>query len=55
MIPIVATIFGLVFGWYRASKAGKVILDRLQYAVAHGFVFGLLGLVFAVIYLRVMM
>ncbi len=52
MIPIIFTLFGLVLGWFRASKAGKGTLDRLQYAVAHGFAFGLLGLILAVIYVR---
>lgn len=55
MIPILCTVFGLALGWFRASKADKAMLDRLQYSVAHGFAFGLLGLIASVIYIRIAM
>jgi hypothetical protein len=55
MIPLIFAIFGFALGWFRASKAEKVMLDRLQYGVGHGIGFGLVGLIASVIFLRIMM
>ncbi len=55
MVPLIFAVIGLMIGWFRAQKAGKVVLDRLQYSVAHGIGFGLIGLIASVIYIRMSM
>lgn len=42
-------IIGIVLGVIRATKAGGNRLDKLQYGAAHGIIFGLLGLAFALV------
>jgi hypothetical protein len=55
MIPLISALLGFALGWFRASKAGKPMLDRLQYGAAHGIGIGLIGLIGSVIFLRMMM
>lgn len=41
MIPVIATIVGFVFGWFRAARRGGTTGDKVQYAIGHAFAFGL--------------
>ncbi len=44
LLPI-AIALGALLGWQRAARRGGDRLDQVQYAVAHGILFGLLMLV----------
>ena len=36
MLPIIAFAAGCALGWYRATRRGGTVPDRIQYALAHG-------------------
>ena len=40
---------GAAFGWYRAHRRGGQLLDKLQYAVAHGLAAFLVVLVVSIV------
>lgn len=46
MIPVIATIVGFVFGWFRAARRGGTTGDKVQYAIGHALAFGLATLAF---------
>lgn len=52
MLPLISFIIGLIFGWVRAMRRGGGTADRLQYAVAHGVAFGLIGFAFGIFLVR---
>ncbi|MGB0410513.1 MAG: hypothetical protein ACPGFA_02895 [Pikeienuella sp.] len=41
MFPLVATVIGFAFGWFRAARRGGVTADKVQYAFGHAMAFGL--------------
>lgn len=43
MVPLTFAIIGIAFGWWRATKRGGNLADKLQYAVGHGFAFFLVS------------
>lgn len=47
MIPLIASLIGFGFGWLRATKRGGTTGDKVQYGIAHAFVFGLITLAVA--------
>ncbi|MDO5529503.1 MAG: hypothetical protein Q4F71_08875 [Paracoccus sp. (in: a-proteobacteria)] len=52
MIVLASILFGAALGWYRASRLSALTSDRLQWAAAHAFAFGLVGLFAAIFILR---
>lgn len=52
MLPLVCLIAGLLTGWIRAGKRGGGTADKFQYAIGHGFAFGLLGFVAGIALMR---
>lgn len=45
MPSIIAVIIGALWGAFVAKKRGGNLLDVLQYAAAHGLIFGVLTLI----------
>ncbi len=45
MILPAAFAFGAVIGWWRAQKRGGILLDKVQYAAAHGIAFALIAFI----------
>ena len=41
MFAVACLIFGCILGWVRATRRGGQTADKVQYAIAHGFAFGL--------------
>lgn len=49
MIILVAFLLGLGIGWWRASRRGGALSDKVQYALAHGIPAAIVGLVITII------
>ena len=52
MLVAAAFVLGCALGWYRATRRGGTMPDRIQYALAHGIPAALIMLVLVVIYAR---
>lgn len=52
MILFAAVVLGVALGWYRATRAGGDIKDKLQYAAAHALAFSIIGLFVTIYILR---
>lgn len=49
MFTIPAFLIGAIVGWFRATKFGGKLADKVQYAAIHGIMFFLLALIFTVL------
>ena len=49
MIVILALVVGLFWGWQTARRRGGNTYDRIQYALVHAILFGIVGLVVTIL------
>ncbi|MEM9228413.1 MAG: hypothetical protein AAGB10_02305 [Pseudomonadota bacterium] len=52
MFPITGLALGALWGWYQAERRNGTTLDKAQYAAGFGIAGGILGLLAAIIYIR---
>ncbi|PIE10436.1 MAG: hypothetical protein CSA72_07950 [Rhodobacterales bacterium] len=44
LFPLAGLVIGAIFGAWRAGKRGGTGADKVQWAMVHGILFGLIGL-----------